>query len=161
MVEYRTRNSHCRRCRKSFDAVEEECSSVEESSATYAVAPIDPLGAVHGLGKKIRCLRKGLGLTQETFAKRMGLPRTYASKVESGYTTPNLDTLQRIAAALEVKISDLLCDARSRREEEIEAIFADELTGEIANYLPELTPLSRALILRAVRDAATGRPHSS
>ncbi|HZC23663.1 MAG TPA: helix-turn-helix transcriptional regulator [Candidatus Binatia bacterium] len=161
LVQYRTRNSHCRRCHKSFDATEEECSNFEETGASETPVPPDPFEAVHGLGKKIRSLRKGLGLTQSVFAQRMGLPRTYASKVESGHTTPNLDTLQRIAAALEVEIRDLLCDARSRREEDIEAIFADELAREIAGYLPQLNSLSRALILRAVRDAATDRPHSS
>lgn len=160
LFQFRTRNSLCRRCHKSLEPVEEECSILEESTSTETPAPakIDPLEAIHGLGKKVRSLRKGLGLTQKEFSQRMGVPRTYASKVESGRTSTNLDSLQRIATALEVEIRDLLCDERSRREEEIEAIFADDFMKEIVGYLPKLSSLYRALILRAARDAATTRP---
>ena len=58
-------------------------------------------------------------------------------------------------------MSELVRDARSRREEEIAAIFADPFLAEIAAMLPHLDSLQRTLIYGAVRDAATGRRRSA
>ncbi len=43
--------------------------------------------------KKIRTLRKGLGLTQKEFGKRLGVSLNYIYLLEAGERTPS-DTLQ-------------------------------------------------------------------
>ncbi len=53
-------------------------------------------------------LRKAAGLSQEELAFRAGIHRTQVSFIESGKRTPRLDTLVKLAGALEVPTSRLL-----------------------------------------------------
>jgi len=56
------------------------------------------------LRKRICELRKEKGLSQADVAKRMGVRRSYISRVENGHTVPSLETLERFAAALETPL---------------------------------------------------------
>ena len=59
------------------------------------------------LGKKIQGLRKDSRLTQEKLAEMTGLDRTYISDIERGVRNPSLKSLQKLAVALKISISDL------------------------------------------------------
>jgi len=59
------------------------------------------------LGKKIQGLRKDNKLTQEKLAEMTGLDRTYISDIERGVRNPSLKSLQKLAGALKISISDL------------------------------------------------------
>jgi transcriptional regulator with XRE-family HTH domain len=59
------------------------------------------------LGKRIKQLRKEVGLTQEKLAIATGLSQTYISGIESGTRNPSIKTLDKIGKALDVKLSDL------------------------------------------------------
>ncbi|HUD10653.1 MAG TPA: helix-turn-helix transcriptional regulator [Candidatus Saccharimonadales bacterium] len=59
------------------------------------------------LGKKIRTLRNEAGLSQEKLGELTGLDRTYISDIERGVRNPSLKSLQKLAKALTVSISDL------------------------------------------------------
>lgn len=48
------------------------------------------------------------GLSQDEIAVRMGVEQTYVSGLERGVRNPTLTTLDRAAAALNVKITELL-----------------------------------------------------
>ncbi len=87
----------------------------------------------------------------------MQVPRTYISKIENGKAIPTLGSLERLANALEVEVSALVRDSRSRREEDAAAILADPFLAEIATLLPHLDSLHRTLIYGSIRDMATGR----
>jgi transcriptional regulator with XRE-family HTH domain len=113
---------------------------------------------VAGQVREIRRLRH---LSQRQLAGRMQVPRTYISKIENGKAIPTLGSLERLAQALDVDVCQLVRDSRSRREEEIAAIFADPFLAEVAELLPRLVPLHRTLFYGAVRDAATGRRRSA
>ena len=106
---------------------------------------------------QVREIRRARHLSQRQLAGRMQVPRTYISKIENGKAIPTLGSLERLAAALEVEISKLVRDARSCRDEEVAAIFADPFLAEIAALLPQLDSLKRTLLYGAVRDAASGR----
>ena len=56
---------------------------------------------------RVRELREALTLSQEAFAHKAGLDRTYVSGVERGRRNPTLDVLYRLADALEVEVRDL------------------------------------------------------
>ena len=60
------------------------------------------------VGKRIRTLREAKGLSQADIEKRSGLLRSYVSRVENGYTAPSLETLEKLAKALEVEVPRLL-----------------------------------------------------
>jgi transcriptional regulator with XRE-family HTH domain len=106
---------------------------------------------------QVRDIRKARHLSQRQLAGRMQVPRTYISKIENGKAIPTLGSLERLANALDVDISQLVRDARSVRDEEVAAIFADPFLAEIASLLQHLEPMHRTLFAGAVRDAAMGR----
>ncbi len=58
---------------------------------------------VEVFGKNVRRLRTQKGMSQEKFAERCGLHRTYISDIECFSRNVSLATVQRIAAALEVE----------------------------------------------------------
>ncbi|HTG60104.1 MAG TPA: helix-turn-helix transcriptional regulator [Terriglobia bacterium] len=59
------------------------------------------------IGRRLRNLREEKNLSQGDIEKRAGLLRCYISRVENGHTIPSLETLERLAAALEVPLYQL------------------------------------------------------
>lgn len=62
------------------------------------------------IGDRIRALRVQRNLSQGDIEKRTGLLRCYLSRVENGHTIPAIETLEKIAAALEMPLYQLLYD---------------------------------------------------
>ena len=60
------------------------------------------------VGKAIKELRKAKGLSQEVVSGLADLDRTHYSKIERGLRSPNLDTLFKIAHALEMPPHELI-----------------------------------------------------
>ena len=58
-----------------------------------------------GFAVKVR--REELGLTQEDLAGKAGIHRTYLSDIERGSRNVSLINIERVAAALSMKISEL------------------------------------------------------
>lgn len=58
-------------------------------------------------GDAVRARREGLGLTQEDLADRAGIHRTYLSDVERGTRNVSLVNVEKPAAALDLRISEL------------------------------------------------------
>jgi transcriptional regulator with XRE-family HTH domain len=153
LMQFRTSNSLCRKCHKPLD-VEEPVTL----SPQLVPNPSAPASAEAGLqvAGQVREIRKARHLSQRQLAGRMQVPRTYISKIENGKAIPTLGSLERLAAALDVDVCQLVRDARSRRDEEVAAILADPFLKEIADLLPQLDSLHRTLIYGSVRDAAIG-----
>ncbi len=59
------------------------------------------------IGDRLRALREEKKFTQGDIEKRTGLLRCYISRVEHGYTVPNVETLEKLARGLEVPIYQL------------------------------------------------------
>ena len=59
-------------------------------------------------GRRVREKRKGLGLSQEEFASRCNLDRTYISGIERGKRNVGLRNVGAIAKALGVSIAELM-----------------------------------------------------
>jgi len=59
------------------------------------------------LGKAVRELRGKRELTQEALAHKAGITVGHLSKIERGHANPTWETLEAIAAALEVSIAHL------------------------------------------------------
>ena len=154
LVQYRTRTSLCRKCHKPLDI-----------EAPYLLGPQPVAGPLfHSAGDaglhvagQVREIRKARHLSQRQLASRMQVPRTYISKIENGKAIPTLGSLERLADALEVDVSQLVRDARSRREDEVASILADPFLAEIATLLPHMDNLQRTLLYGAIRDRASGQ----
>jgi transcriptional regulator with XRE-family HTH domain len=59
------------------------------------------------LGERLRMLRKEKNLSQADIEERTGLLRSYVSRVENGHTVPSVETLEKIARALEIPLYQL------------------------------------------------------
>lgn len=59
------------------------------------------------LGKRIRELRSQTGLSQEKFALKIGMDRTYFASVEAGKRNIAICNIKKIADGLEVTLSEL------------------------------------------------------
>ena len=59
------------------------------------------------LGQRIKSLRKNLNITQETLAELINMDITSLSKIETGRNYPQPETIEKIANALNVDISQL------------------------------------------------------
>lgn len=62
-------------------------------------------------GSNVRKYRMRLGLSQEKFAEKCGLHRTYISDIECFRRSISLDNIQRIADALEIETYKLFLEA--------------------------------------------------
>ena len=63
------------------------------------------------LGVAIKTQRASLGISQEELAYRAGLHRTYVSDVERGARNPSVETIEKLARALEISVSMLFDQA--------------------------------------------------
>jgi len=59
------------------------------------------------IGDRLREMREGKQLSQGDIEKRTGLLRCYISRVENGHTVPAIETLEKMARALEVPVYQL------------------------------------------------------
>ncbi len=58
------------------------------------------------IGARIKELRKQAGLTQERLAETVGMDSRHLSRLETGKHFPSLDSLERIAEALNVPLAE-------------------------------------------------------
>jgi len=62
------------------------------------------------IGDRLRELREAKHLSQGDIEKRTGLLRCYISRVENGHTVPAIETLEKMARALELPLYHLMYD---------------------------------------------------
>lgn len=62
------------------------------------------------IGDRLRALREQKKLSQGDIEKRTGLLRCYISRVENGHTVPAVETLEKLARAMEVPLYQLFYD---------------------------------------------------
>lgn len=59
------------------------------------------------IADRLRALREAKNLSQGDIEKRTGLLRCYISRVENGHTVPAIETLEKMARAMEVPLYQL------------------------------------------------------
>src|SRR5215475_1540507 len=68
------------------------------------------------IGDRLRVLREEKKFSQGDIDKRTGLLRCYISRVENGHTVPAIETLEKMARALEVPLYQLFYDGNEPPE---------------------------------------------
>lgn len=152
LVQFRTVNALCRRCHKSI--VVEVLPPAPTPLALVPAVPVPDNGLQ--VAAAVRDLRHVRNLSQRQLAARMNVPRTYISKIENGKAMPTLSSLDRLARALQVDMSALLRDAKTRHQEEAAVLLTDPFLAEIAVYTSKLDALQRSIFLNHVRELASG-----
>jgi transcriptional regulator with XRE-family HTH domain len=109
------------------------------------------------IGTTIRAYRLQRGLSQGDIEKKTGLLRCYLSRVENGHTVPSLDTLSKIAVALDLPISQFFSDDSLGRGFSTNKLSDEELRflTQIRRYSNSLNDSDRKLLLAMVKKFAT------
>jgi transcriptional regulator with XRE-family HTH domain len=103
------------------------------------------------IGDRLRELREEKKLSQGDIEKRTGLLRCYISRVENGHTVPAIETLEKLARALEVPLYQLFYEGEKppnlpillKRKISNDIVWGS--SGKQAVYLHKLTKcLSKA-----------------
>jgi len=108
------------------------------------------------IGTTIRGYRLQKGLSQGDIEKRTGLLRCYLSRVENGHTVPSLDTLAKIAHALDLPLAQFFAEDSLGRELHTQKLTDDELRflTQIRRYATNLNDSDRKLLLAMVKKFA-------
>ena len=69
-------------------------------------------------GKRIKELRKQTGLSQEKFALKIGMDRTYYASIESGKRNVSLKNIEKIASGFDISISQLFIGVGNKKNKE-------------------------------------------
>jgi len=114
-----------------------------------------------------RQLREAKGLSQGDIEERSGLKRSYVSRVEGGHTVPAVDTLAKLARALEVPLYQLFYEGEEPpklphlRERKTATEISWGSTGKQARFIDKLRQLlgridksDRQLLLRMAQKMA-------
>jgi len=108
------------------------------------------------IGTAIRAQRLQKGLSQGDIEKKTGLLRCYLSRVENGHTVPSLDTLSKIARALDLPITQFFADESLGRQVNLQKLSDEELRflTQIRRYSTNLNDSDRKLLLAMVKKFA-------
>ena len=122
------------------------------------------------IGDRLRALREEKKLSQGDIEKRTGLLRCYISRVENGHTVPAIETLEKLARALECPLYQLFYDGEEppqlpnlpKRKSSDDIAWGS--SGKDARYLSNLRRLlgraqerDRKLLLSLVQKIAVKR----
>ncbi|MBV9885918.1 MAG: helix-turn-helix transcriptional regulator [Acidobacteria bacterium] len=116
------------------------------------------------IGDRLRELREARKFSQGEIEKRTGLLRCYISRVENGHTVPSVDTLEKLARALEVPMyqlfhaGDLPANVRKIKVDDDEGfgLSGRERTYFLALHkaVSEMTAKDRNLLLHVTKRVA-------
>jgi transcriptional regulator with XRE-family HTH domain len=107
------------------------------------------------IGDRLRALREGKNISQADIEKRTGLLRCYISRVENGHTVPTIETLEKMARALEIPMYQLFYDREDPPNTKLRKIDGgwgssgrDARTlGKFRRLLSRMTESDRKLLL--------------
>ncbi len=108
------------------------------------------------IGTTIRAHRLQRGFSQGDIEKKTGLLRCYLSRVENGHTVPSLDTLSKIAMALDLPIAQFFAEDGAMRQMTAQKVSDEELRflTQIRRYSSSLNDSDRKLLLAMVKKFA-------
>jgi transcriptional regulator with XRE-family HTH domain len=109
------------------------------------------------IGETIRNYRLQRGMSQGDIEKRTGLLRCYLSRVENGHTIPSLDTLSKIAGAMEIALSQFFSESgHTNGTKGLPQLSDDEVRflSQVRRYATNLNESDRKLVLAMVKKMA-------
>ncbi len=99
------------------------------------------------LGVRIKEIRKIRGLSQEQLSGKIDIDPKHLSRIESGRSFPSLDTLEKLANALQVEVKDFFEFAHeAKNTRELKAMISDLLKEVNDEQLRLAVKVLRALV---------------
>ncbi len=111
------------------------------------------------IGERLAALRAAKDLSQGDIERRTGLLRCYVSRVENGHTLPNLDTLEKWAAALGLELYQVFFagDGRPRPVSAGKTEALDRRERDLLGLFRKVSEADRRLLLHVAREMARKR----
>lgn len=116
------------------------------------------------IGQVIRSYRSQRGLSQGDIERRTGLLRCYLSRVENGHTVPSLETLAKIAEAMDISLAEFFPGVETPQDRDTQKMLS-ELSEEEVRFLSQIKKHSstlcegdKRLVLAMIRKLATVAP---
>jgi transcriptional regulator with XRE-family HTH domain len=116
------------------------------------------------IGNRLKELRESKELSQGDIEKRTGLLRCYISRVENGHTVPAIETLEKMARALEVPMYRLFHDGETptslrrlkpAKDDEFGSEDADaDYLAKLRKLLAKMEPDDQKLLLNMAQKVA-------
>src|SRR5512136_2869498 len=103
-----------------------QISHLPEVAALVTMAHPEMLPSMN-IGETIRNYRLQKGMSQGDIERRTGLLRCYLSRVENGHTIPSLDTLAKIAGAMDLALSQFFAEGHSNGHKGLPQLSDDEV----------------------------------
>ena len=120
------------------------------------------------IGDRLRAMREAKQLSQGDIEKRTGLLRCYISRVENGHTVPAVETLEKLARALECPLYQLFYDGEEppklpnllKRKSSDDIVWGahgkeQKMFNRLRILLPRIPPRDRELLLAAAQMFST------
>ncbi|MDT8715559.1 helix-turn-helix transcriptional regulator [Clostridium sp. 19966] len=82
------------------------------------------------IGKNLELIRKFVGISQRELGRRIEMSGQYIAKIEKGERTPTVNTIEKIASALNVEVYELFEHPKFTRELFFEKIEKQNITEE-------------------------------
>lgn len=98
-----------------------------------------------GFGGHIASLRNARGFTQEVLAERSGLSADTIRRIELNSKSPNINTLRRLAAGLDMQLSTLF-DAYELNTRNLTHELIDLLGGRSDEDVDLITRIAKAVL---------------
>src|SRR5438094_8056136 len=83
------------------------------------------------IGEVIKSYRSQRSLSQGDIERRTGLLRCYLSRVENGHTVPSLETLAKIAEAMDISLADFFPGTEPPRDRETQNALGERTQREV------------------------------
>jgi len=105
-------------------------------------------------GTAVRNTRTELHISQEELADRSGLHRTYISDVERGARNLSLESIEKLAGALELSICRLFEKAFDGEEKRVEILLVEDVQEDVELTLHALRRAKLSNPIHVARDGA-------
>lgn len=98
-------------------------------------------------GRRIKELRKNRGLSQEELAERADMSSKYISRIEMGQSFPSIETLAKLANALNVELKDFFEFAhKTPSQKELKEILNSLLKETDEEKVRLIVKVARAIV---------------
>ena len=97
------------------------------------------------IGDRLKAIRESKGMSQGDIEKRTGLLRCYISRVENGHTVPAIETLEKMARAMEIPMYALFYEGEKPPAEKIALARNDHGFGASSKDFRTLSRFRRLL----------------
>ena len=153
--QFMTTSGTCRRCGKPLHPEPPDASATQTDTPAdlEAAAAFEQRDIARDVALTITRLRTAAGLSQRELADRLGLPRTYISKLENQKALPTLMSMYRLADAFGIPVAKMVDPEYARW-----AFFVrDPFLAEMASAARGVAPDKLGIVLVQARALAIGR----